>query len=60
MFASSNRKRFAYDLLIESVEKTVNKREYVKIPDNKQIENSLIQVLEEISDETEMAYSIYG
>lgn len=50
MFASSNRKRYARNLLIKPIEKEIKKRERVTIPSDTQMQNSLREVLEEMAD----------
>lgn len=57
MYASSDRKLFAHNLLIDIVEEVVKERKYIDLPDNEQIGLCLIQLLEDISDSEEMVYS---
>ncbi|MDR0682313.1 MAG: hypothetical protein LBG15_10780 [Dysgonamonadaceae bacterium] len=51
MFESKNRKKFAHNLLVGSVENEVSKRQYIKLPSDLEMINGLREVLEEISDE---------
>ena len=53
MFASSNRENFAKKLLIPHIEKEVNKRKKIKLPTDKEMQNCLRDVLEELADEVE-------
>lgn len=53
MFASSDRKQFARNLLIDSIELEVRKRKHIKLPSDKQMQSTLIEVLEDIADEVE-------
>lgn len=50
MFANSDREEFARTLMINHVEKEVEKREKISMPTSEQIVDSLREVLEEISD----------
>ena len=56
MFASSDRKQFARNLLIDSIELEVRKRKHIKLPSDKQMQNALIEVLESIADEAENSH----
>lgn len=51
MFASSNRERFAKNILEPLVEEEVKKRRVIKIPSAIEMSNGLRKVLEELSDE---------
>lgn len=53
MFASSDRVKFARNLLIDYVENEVKKRKKIDIPSYTEMQNSLRKVLEEIADEME-------
>lgn len=55
MFASSNRKQFARDILTPIVETEVKKRVKIKAPSEEQMAIVLKSVLEEISDNYELA-----
>ncbi|GEM_PF-647221 len=57
MFASSDRRQFARDLIVPIIEKEVKKRKFVKIFSYEQIASSLREVLEEISDNEEQSDS---
>ena len=50
MFASSDRIEYADNLLIPIIESEIRKRKFVKVPTNKQMIDSLKEVLEEIAD----------
>lgn len=50
MFASSDRKQYACELLVPIIENEVSKRKIVKPPTDKQIAYSLKEILEDISD----------
>jgi Na+-translocating ferredoxin:NAD+ oxidoreductase RNF subunit RnfB len=50
MFESSNRKEFAYNLLINNVEKEFSKRQYIKLPSTSEMVAGLKTALEEIAD----------
>lgn len=50
MFASSNRERFANDILEPLVEKEVKIRKLIKVPSVVEMSNGLREVLEELSD----------
>ncbi len=53
MFASSNRRKYASNLLIPIIESEVKKRKVVKALTNEQVIDSVKEVLEEISDNME-------
>lgn len=55
MFASSNRKEFAHELLIDNIEREVKKREKIQLPTQEEMVRGLREVLEEISEEMAMA-----
>lgn len=50
MFASSNRKAFAKNLLVNHIENEVKNRKKIVIPSDEAMKNSLRNVLEEIAD----------
>lgn len=52
MFASTNRKEFANDLLNPIIENEVNKRKKIQLPSIGEFSNSLKEILEEIADIT--------
>ncbi len=53
MFESEDRGAFAENLLIVEIEKEIAKREIISLPSDDEIQQSLKEVLEEISDELE-------
>ena len=53
MYASSDRKKFARELLVPIIEEIIGKRKYVKALTDEEILRGLREVLEEISDETD-------
>ena len=55
MFASDDRASFARSLIVPIVEKRAFQREFIRLPDNEQMVESLKTVLEEIADEEEAA-----
>lgn len=55
MFASSNRRKFARNLLINHVEKEVSKRKKITLPSQEEMQKGLKSVLEEISDNIELS-----
>lgn len=57
MFASDDRKEFARKLLTPIIENEVAKRPKIRVPTNEQMSISLKEVLEEISDDTELVFS---
>ncbi len=57
MFASDDRKAFARKLLTPIIENEGAKRVKIRVPTNEQMSVSLKEVLEEISDDTELAFS---
>ena len=50
MYASSDREKFARDLLVDFFEETARNRKHIVLPSNEQIQLALRQALEEISD----------
>ena len=55
MFASSDRKDFARQLLVPIIENEVSKRKKIAIPTMEQFSISLKDILEEIADSVEVA-----
>lgn len=53
MFASSDRRKFAKDLLKKHIEKEVSKRKKITMPSQEEMQKSLREVLEEIEDKVE-------
>ncbi len=53
MFASDNRQKFARDLLTRIIEKEVSKRPHIIIPSEEVFQDSIKEILEEISDNCE-------
>ena len=53
MFASSDRKRFAENLLVDHVEKEVKQRKKIFLPSDEEMQKSLKNVLEEMVDTLE-------
>lgn len=56
MFASSDRKKYAKNLLIKYVEKEVGSRKKIILPTEEQMQESLRTVLEEMADESELQF----
>ena len=55
MFASSDRKDFARQLLVPIIENEVSKRKKIAIPTMEQFSISLKDILEEVADSVEVA-----
>ena len=53
MFASSDRKKFARNLLIDPIEEVVKKRKKITMPSEPQMQEALKVVLEDIADKME-------
>jgi gas vesicle protein len=56
MFASSDRKKYAKNLLIKYVEKEVGSRKKIILPTEEQMQESLRTVLEEMAGESELQF----
>lgn len=57
MFASSDRKKYARNLLIDYVESEVNNREKIIMPSDVEMQKALREVLEEIADNSDFGAS---
>lgn len=58
MFASSNRKEFANNLLVPIIENETLTREKISVPNEEQMQTAIRQVLEEIADSTNIEESV--